>query len=84
MSVASLGAEKRHVTGRVCSQCGLDQAKSGIAPLDEQEQVMREQLKLGKELRRPVSVILLINLPHWSMVHQEMAKNLSMPVQRRR
>ena len=37
-------------------QCGLDHARQGAAEMPVQEQAFRQQLQLGKELQRPISV----------------------------
>ena len=37
-------------------QCGLDHARQGAAEMPVQEQAFRQQLQLGQELQRPISV----------------------------
>ena len=41
--------------GALLTQCGLDKAHSG-ADMATQEAAFRDQLALGQELRRPISV----------------------------
>ena len=44
-------------------QCGLDHAKAGTAGHEEQAEVFSQQLHLGSQLRRPVSV----RTPHFKI-----------------
>lgn len=46
-----------HQKWRLGAQCGLHRgSRAGLADLEEQAEVMAAQLRLAKELRRPVSV----------------------------
>ena len=47
----------------MCLQCGLDRAREGIAGMPVQKAAFREQLRLGQELQRPISVCVFLSLP---------------------
>ena len=44
------------LTEQQCMQCGLDHARAEAAGPEEQAEVFSQQLHLGQQLQRPVSV----------------------------